>query len=553
MLADRCNHSAGWLLVNGQFHTMDQAALQVSALAIDGERILAAGDSTSLRERFTSKEVLDLSGRCVIPGLTDAHIHFKSYAVNRQHVDLFEVPSLEEALARVAARVAATPSAAWIRGRGWHQDLWASRAFPTTADLDRVSPNNPVALTAKSGHAWWVNSRALEIAGIDADTPDPAGGQILHDANGAPTGILLENAIPLVRDHIAQPTPDEIDAALGATFPVAWRLGITSIHDCDGRSAFSAYQRLHQRGELGLRVHKHIPAKRLDDAIGVGLRSGLGDDWLRVGHAKIFADGALGPRTGWMIDPYEGESENRGIPVYSPDELEAIIRRATEHGFACAVHAIGDRANQAVLDSFERISNREPKLQTSKRSSVGSGIHSIPHRIEHVQLLHPNDLPRLANLGVVASMQPIHATQDMEMAEQYWGRRCAFGYAWRSLLDHNTVLAFGSDCPVEELSPLLGIYAAISRRRHSDGSPGPQGWYPDQRLTVDEAVYAYTMGAAHAAGTTDGLGSLTPGKLADLVVLDRDIWNVPPEEIFTTRVLGTMIGGRWVYRHDELV
>lgn len=523
------------LLANGRFYTMDQAAPQASALAIYGERIVALGETEGLRDEFPATEVLDLGGRCVIPGLTDAHVHFQSYAFSLQRVDLFEVPSMEEALRRVAARVAETPPGEWIRGHGWFQELWPGRAFPSAADLDRVSPHNPVFLTHKSGHACWVNSRALEIAGISADAPDPEGGQIVRDASGAPTGVLLEDTIGLVREHVPEPTPDEIDAALRGAFPRAWKLGLTGIHDCDGRGAFLAYQRLYQRGELGLRVHKHVPSEQLDDAIGAGLRSGLGDDWLRVGHVKIFADGALGPRTAWMLEPFEGEPYNRGIPIHAPDELQALISRAAEHDFACAVHAIGDRANRAVLDALE---------------GLDIGDWGLPHRIEHVQLLHPDDVGRLAELGVVASMQPIHATQDRDMADRYWGQRAALGYAWRSLLERGTVLAFGSDSPVEHLSPFAGIHAAVTRRR--PGEEG-EGWYPEQRLTVAEAVRAYTVGAARAAGVEGRLGSLAPGKLADLVVLDRDIFKVEHEEILETRPLGTMIGGRWVYRDDGLV
>jgi len=544
MQADNHKRFVSYLLINGQFHTMDPATPEVSALAIDGERIVAVGETTSLRDHFSAKEVLDLEGRCVIPGLTDAHIHFQSYALNKQRVNLFEVASLEEALARVAAAAADAAPETWIRGHGWHHELWPDRVFPTAADLDSVAPNNPVALTAKSGHAYWVNSRALEIGGINADTPDPVGGQILRDDTSAPSGILLENAIDLVHRHIPQPSPAAIDAALRTAFPDAWRLGITGIHDCDGRAAFAAYQRLNQQDELGLRVHKNIPVDVLEHAIGVGLSSSLGDDRLWVGHIKIFADGALGPRTAWMIDPFQNEPGNRGIPVYPTGELEALIHRAAKHGFACAVHAIGDQANRAVLDAFESLEH------WNSHSQDEPDLPGVPHRIEHVQLLHPKDLSRLSKLGIVASMQPIHAPQDMEMAERYWGKRAAFSYAWRSLREYDTVLAFGSDCPVEDLSPFLGIYAAVSRRRLTDGAPGPAGWYPEQKLTVTEAVHAYTQGAAHVAGKGHRLGSLTPGKLADLVILDRDIWAVEPDEILDTRVLGTMIGGGWVHRQE---
>jgi len=533
-----------WLLVNGRFYTMDTDAPQATAVAIWGERIVAVGEADALRSEFSAKNVLDLGGRCVIPGLTDAHIHFQGYALNLQRVDLFEVPGKEEALARIAARVAATPPGAWIRGRGWNQDLWPERAFPTAADLDRVAPQHPVALAAKSGHAWWVSSLALETAGITADTPDPAGSQIVRDASGRPTGVLLEmGAIDLVRDCVPEPTPDEIEAALRAAFPNAWRLGLTGVHDCDGRSAFQAYQRLHERGELGLRVHKHIPVKRLDDAIGVGLRSGLGDDRLWVGHVKIFADGALGPRTAWMIAPYAGDPHNTGLPVNTPEELAGLVHTAAANGFACAIHAIGDMANRAVLDAFAQSTNSQLTIS----QSTNSQSTQIPHRIEHVQLLHPADVGRLAALGVVASMQPIHATQDMEMAERYWGERSRWAYAWRSLLERGTRLAFGSDAPVEDLNPFVGLHAAVTRRR-ADGSPGPRGWYPQERLSVAEAVRAYTLGPAWVAGKAGRLGSLTPGKLADLVVLDRDIFEAAPDEILKTRSVGTMIGGEWMVR-----
>jgi predicted amidohydrolase YtcJ len=297
----------------------------------------------------------------------------------------------------------------------------------------------------------------------------------------------------------------------------------------DGVAAFAAYQRLRACRELGLRVVKYLPADALDGALAIGLRAGLGDDWLRVGGIKAFADGALGPRTAAMLAPYEGEPENVGLLTLEEGALCDLARKAVAGGLLLAIHAIGDRANRMVLDALE---------------SVGTG--GLRHRIEHVQLIHPTDVPRLAALGVVASMQPIHATQDCVMADRYWGTRSSTAYAWRSLLEAGTKLAFGSDCPVEDLNPFLGIYAAVTRQR-LDGYPGPQGWYPQQRLTVEEAVRGYTLGAAYAAGLEDRLGSLAPGKLADLVVLDRDIFTCDPAAIAETQVAATMIGGRWVY------
>jgi predicted amidohydrolase YtcJ len=393
-------------------------------------------------------------------------------------------------------------------------------------------------LKAKSGHALVANSCALRLAGIGADTPNPPGGRIGRDAAGQPDGLLFEeSAMALVAGLIPRPAPAETDEALREAFPNAWRVGLTAIHDVDGTRAFEAYQRLRVQGALGLRVVKYLPARVLDDVLAVGLRAGLGDDgstelakiWLRVGGIKVFADGALGPRTAAMLAPYEGEPDNVGVLTMEEGELRALADKATAGGLPLAIHAIGDRANRLVLDVLAE-----------------TGVAGLRHRIEHVQLLHPDDVSRLTALGVVASMQPIHATQDCEMADRYWGERCATAYAWRSLLDAGTVLAFGSDCPVEDLNPFLGIHAAVTRRR-ADGFPDPQGWYPEQRLTVEEAVRAYTLGAAYAAGLEDRLGMLAPGKLADLIVLDRDIFSCDPMAIAETQVEMTMIGGRVVH------
>jgi predicted amidohydrolase YtcJ len=531
------------LLVNGWIYTMDAECPWASALAISGGRIVAVGGELAMgsgqdpSDLLTSSgEVLDLKGRCVLPGLTDSHIHFTWYALGMRHVDLTGATTLEEVLALVAGRARETEPGEWILGRGWDQEQWPERRFPTAADLDSVAPGYAVMLRAKSGHALVANSRALSLAGITAETPDPAGGRIGRDAEGHPNGMLFEgSAMMLVADLVPPPTSGETDEALRRAFPNAWRVGLTAIHDVDGSLAFAAYQRLRARSELGLRVVKYLPLDALDCALEVGLQAGLGDDWLRVGGIKVFTDGALGPRTAAMLTPYEGienGSESTGVPTMDEDELQQVVRKAVGGRLPLAVHAIGDRANRMTLDALAGVG--------------GMGAGGLRHRIEHVQLLHPDDIGRLARLGIVASMQPIHATQDYEMADRYWGARCATAYAWRSLLDAGVLLAFGSDCPVEDLNPFLGIHAAVTRRR-SDGSPGPEGWYPEQRVTVEDAVRAYTLGAARAVGLEDRLGSLSPGKLADLVVLDRDIFACDPMEIAGTRVLATMIGGRVVY------
>jgi predicted amidohydrolase YtcJ len=536
MLADR-------LLINGRIYTMDAECPRASALAISGERILAVGDGSAMGSelrlgglRVAGGEVLDLQGRCVLPGLTDSHIHFTWYALGIRHVDLTGATTLGEVMALVAGQAQKTEPGEWILGRGWDQEHWPERRFPTAADLDRVAPEHAVVLRAKSGHALVANARALSLAGITAETPDPPGGRIGRDVEGRPNGMLFEDsAMALVADLVPLPVPEEVDEALRSAFPNAWCVGLTSIHDVDGPPAFAAYQRLRACSELGLRVVKYLPLEALDCALEIGLQAGLGDDWLRVGGIKLFTDGALGPRTAAMLTPYEGiedEPGNTGVPTMEEDDLRQVVRKAAGGRLPLAVHAIGDRANRMVLDALA--------------DAAKVGVRGLSHRIEHVQLLHPDDIDRLAQLGIVASMQPLHATQDHEMADRYWGDRCATAYAWRSLLDAGALLAFGSDCPVEDLNPFLGIHAAVTRRR-LDGSPGPEGWYPEQRLTVEEAVRAYTLGPAQAVGVGDRLGSLAPGKLADLVILDRDVFACDPMEIAGTQVLATMIGGQLVY------
>ncbi|MFH1086694.1 MAG: amidohydrolase, partial [Chloroflexota bacterium] len=412
---------------------------------------------------------------------------------------------------------------------------WGGR-FPTAADLDRVTPDHPVRLSAKSGHAAWVNSRALALAGVTAATPDPAGGALVRDARGQPTGVLLEEAMRLVDAHIPPPNLEGVLAGMRAALAVVARAGLTSLHDMDGPLAFQAEQILRERDELTVRIVKSIPLAHLDEAIGLGLRTGLGDDWLRIGQVKMFADGALGPRTAWMLEGYASAPEDTGIATTPVEVLRASVRRANAAGLGCAIHAIGDRACREVLDLY----------------ADARGAHPGPrNRIEHAQILHPDDTPRFGALGVIASMQPIHCTSDMHISDRHLGPRAAGAYAFRTLLATGATLAFGSDAPVEPVQPLIGIHAAVTRRR-ADGSPGWAGWHPEHRLSVSEALRGYTLGAAHAAGLEDRLGALAPGKLADVTILDGDLFEVASTDILTLQVLGTLVGGRWAWRDSAL-
>jgi hypothetical protein len=435
-----------------------------------------------------------------------------------------------------------------VLGHGWYQNNWRE-GFGTAEQLDQIAPLNPVYLTAKSLHAAWANSAALSQAGISAQTPDPAGGKIQRHEDGSPTGILLETAMSLVSNVIPEPSSDSVAQAIFSAQSKLWEMGLTGVHDFDGRTCFSALQQLHSADKLMLRVIKSIPIESLSYAIGLGLRTGFGDDRLRIGSIKAFADGALGPRTAAMLKPYHGEPENRGLLMLDSEALFEQGQLAVENGLSLAVHAIGDLANHEVVNAYSQL--RDYEYQRNISQEDWRKTHQLRHRIEHVQIIHPDDLPRLASLGVIASMQPIHATSDYPTADRYWGDRTRYSYAWRELLDQSTRMAFGSDAPVESPNPFWGLHAAVTRRRN-DGSPGPQGWHPAQKISLLAALEGFTSGAAYAAGMEGQLGKLAPGYLADLLVIDEDIFTCDPDKIWEIRPLGTMISGEWVYLNPQL-
>ncbi len=519
------------VLKNGKFYTGYSARPWVDALAIAGERIVAWGDE-ALTWRDVADDVDNLEGATVVPGLTDAHVHLMWYGLSLQEVNLRDV-HWEAFLDRVAAEAARTPPGGWIRGRGWDQNRWPNGRFPTAADLDAVAPHNPVVLIAKNAHAAVANSAALEAAGLAVDTPDPEHGRIGRAPNGAPNGMLFERAMNLVLDAVPAPTVTEVVGALSAAQERLLAVGLTGVHDVDDNPAFAAFQSLRRQERLKVRVVKYVRRHTLGAVIEAGVRSGFGDSWLRFGGLKLFADGALGSRTAALFEPYEGEPENRGVLTLEPAHLTELAHRAAANGLALAIHAIGDRTNRLVLDVLEEVVPLNGSLR---------------HRIEHVQLIAPEDQPRLAVLGLVASMQPIHAVHDQEMASRYWGRRTQHAYAWRSLLDAGTVLAFGSDVPIEQFDPWPGLHAAVTRRHETTGAPGPEGWYPEQRLSLPEAFRGFSWGAAYAAGLEMDLGILHPGYLADLVVLNHNIFELPPEALLETKVQRVMVGGAWQWR-----
>jgi predicted amidohydrolase YtcJ len=528
------------LFYNGKIHTLDATQPRAEAIAIAQDQIVAVGADATIRSLASSAtRQMNLQGRTVLPGFIDAHIHFLGYGQSLKEIDLMGAPTLEAALATVAEHAARTPAGHWLSGRGWDQSLWPGYAFPTRQDLDRVSTQHPIFLRRKCGHAGWANSRALELAGITAATANPDGGEIERDSAGAPTGILKENAMNLVARLQAELTPAAAVDAVKLAMRKLHSMGIVAVHNMEDRVTLQALQMLRETGELKIRVVQQIPEADLDAAISLGLRSGFGDVWLRIGAVKIFADGSLGARSALMIDPYVGEPENRGIAMLSNERLHSQVEKAARAGLAVHIHAIGDQANRNVLDA----------IAATRRAGIG--LH-LRHRIEHAQVLHPDDVGRFAALGVIASMQPIHATQDMLLADEHWGERARLSYAWSTLQSAGAQLAFGSDAPVETPDVLQGLYAAVTRRR-ADGTPGPEGWYPEECLTLTEALYAYTVGAAQSVGMEGVQGRLAPGMLADLVVLDQDVVAADPSALLTTQVVATIVGGEIVFGSDRLL
>ncbi len=510
------------------------------ALAIRGGRVVAVGSSAACAAAAAGAAIHDLGGRTVLPGLIDAHLHWPSLALMRQRLRLDAAQTLAEALAAVATAAAGARGGAggWVIGRGWDHSLWGR--WPGRRDLDAVCPDRPAMLTRKDGHAAWLNSTALRAAGITAGTPDPEGGAIARNADGEPTGILLETAIDLARRVVPSPTRDERRSAIVDAWPDAWRVGLTGVHEMGfpGVDFFDDLVDLRAAGGLGLRVVWYGLQDAFDTMLARGWRSGTGDAWLRVGGLKLFLDGTLGSQTADMLAPYEGQPANRGIATMAFEDVCDWVDRAAAAGLATAMHAIGDAANRKALDAFERVRQARPEA---------SGLRQ---RIEHCQIVDPADHGRFKSIGVVASMQPIHATSDMRVADALWGERSAHAYAWRALAAAGARLAFGSDAPIETLSPIAGLHAAVTRQDPTGRPVG--GWRAGEAVSVAAALRAYTLGAAWTGGTDHLVGSLEVGKCADLIVVDRDPFDMPAAELGALRVLATMIDGAWVWQADDV-
>lgn len=539
------------VIYNANVVTMDPAMPLAQAVAVRGDRILAVGSSGEIRalaDEHTEQQ--NLYGRTLVPGLIDAHVHFLGIGMRLLRIDASRARSRAAVVQMVADRVATARPGDWITGRGWDQTRWPDTAFPSAADLDAVAPDNPVYLSRVDGHAGWANSAALELAGISAETPDPSGGRILRDARGNPTGTLIDNAFRMVTRLIPPPTDEERTLAVNLAIQEALSRGVTSVHETGGfRRDIDLYRTLMADGHFDLRIFEFLRwpldegtqphgYEDLDVWLADGRQDGLYDNRLTIGGIKMSIDGALGSRGAALLEPYADDPDNRGVLRLGEDEVYATIVRGLRAGFQVTTHAIGDAANRLVLDAMERAI-----------AATGAKDHRM--RIEHAQILAPEDLPRFAQLGITPSMQPTHCTSDMRWAETRLGpERVRYAYAWKSLLDTGVRIAGGSDAPVEAIDPLAGFHAAVTRQ-DADGWP-EGGWHPEQRVSREQALRMFTSDAAWSVFEEKLKGSLTPGKLADMVVLSQDIMRVPDDRLLDTQVLITWLGGRIVYRNLAL-
>ena len=496
------------ILRNGTIRTLDPSLPTVTSLWIAGEWI--AGGVGVHESVLPSPETVDLGGRCVLPGFTDSHVHFPTWALAQRDVRLDGCVSLAEALERVRA---APRTDSWLRGQGWRDADWPDGP-PTREALDAIEPERPAMLISKDYHALWLNSRALALAGGDLEVE---GGVVVRDERGEPTGVLYERAAWQFKERYARAPDEEYLEAMREGVRVAAARGVTCVHDKDGwLGAIGLWQQLERQGGLPLRVWQSTPADRLAELRAIGLRSGSGSPLLRLGYLKTFMDGTLGSQTAWM-------SDGSGVTITTGEQLEQIVREGAEAGWPVAVHAIGDAANTAALDAFER----------SQEAWRGAGLRP---RIEHAQCLDPADVARFAELGVAASVQFSHAPSDEQLARRYWPDRLDRAYSFRSLLDAGALLANGSDAPVEELEPWAGVVAGVLDH-----------WREDERLTLEQAFEAVCIAPARLSHDERIRGTLVPGRLADLVVLDRDPFACEPEELREVQVVATMLGGRWTH------
>ena len=539
LIAQRATTAPADLIVtNARVYTADEARPLAEAFAVrDGRVVFVGSRSEADALKGASTRVVDAGGKTVIPGMVDAHAHFAGLAQTLRSVDLVGTRSYDEVVARVVERARTTPKGTWIQGRGWDQNAWGDTRFPTHEKLSAAVPDHPVVLTRVDGHATLVNTAAMRVAALTAASKDPSGGKIQRDAQGNPTGVLVDNATDMVDSKVPPPTAASTRAALKDAIDVMHRWGLTGMHDAGAtRGVIDIYEQMAQARELNLRLYVMIGDDSLALAhyMQVGPRSALYDGQLWVRAIKLYADGAMGSRGAALLEPYSDDPNNTGLLLSAPAHIRDVAQRALARGFQVNTHAIGDRGNRIVLDAYEQALKATPTAD-----------HRF--RVEHAQTLNYDDIPRFAQLGVIPSMQASHQTSDMYWIGKRLGPTRVLGaYAWRSLINSGVVIPNGSDFPVEQVNPLISFHASIARQDANDWPAG--GWLPEQRMTREEALRSMTLWPAYAAFQEKELGSLSPGKFADFVMLDQDIMRVPAELVLKTNVIATYVGGREVYR-----
>ncbi len=524
------------IFINGDFLTFDKKTDHCQALAVEDGIITDIGSNLEIKP-LTRRgySVYDLKKKLAVPAITDAHLHVLSVGNLFKRVDLDGVDSLEKVAALLKKYSSGLKPGQWLRGRGWNKNLWGGE-FPDKSLLDKIT-ENPVALGSKDGHLLWANSAALDFCGIDRDTPNPPGGVIAKDDKGEPDGILKENAVELVYSRIPRQTAEEETESLLAAQKHLLKLGVIGVGECETRhSLLSRYRELDGVGKLRLRVFRLLHPDDLDKYGESGLKTGVGSDHLRIGCLKLFADGALGSQTAYMFEPYEGSNDNYGVETLTTAAMEHYIARAADIGISVAIHAIGDKANCQALTALGNYADR-------------FAAKKLLPRIEHAQLLRESEISMFKKRGIIASMQPIHATSDRDISDRYWGARARFAYPFKTLLRSGAVLAFGSDAPIETPNPLAGIHAAVTRERTGETR---KSWYPEEKLTILEALRIYTRGSAEACCFDDISGSIRLGMRADFVVLSGNILKIKPDEIADTAVAATVVDGKAVYGNKQL-
>ncbi len=505
-------------------------------VVIKGNKIAALGDNLSFfKSQYPSYRLVNLKGRAVTPGLVDSHTHFHFWAATLDTVHLDGTATFGDALHRIKRFAEKHKTDKWITGDGWSADRWEEYHLPTAAELDRVTGKRPAAFFSKDQHIMWVNSRALELAGINKSYKVPEGGRVDRDpVTGKPTGILREipGYFPVVK-LMSRPDPKKLDRAWRIATRTVYERGVTGFHSVDLPEAWTYFQKLHKQKKLGFRVHYYFPVAMLDELIAKKVMTGQGDETLRVGGVKIFSDGSLGAQTALMKKPYQGKRTGTGVQVISVGDLKRMVGKAARNNLACAIHAIGDQAVANVISAYESAPKKD----------------HLRHRIEHLQIISRGDIPRLKKTGAVASMQPSHCPSDRQLVAEYWGRRGRNAYIFKTLLKTNIPLTFGSDCPIEPLDPIAGVHAAVNRNGY--GERGGR-FYPEESLTVAQAVNGFTTGPAYTAGREDFSGKIAPGFQADLTIFDDNIYTMPPSQIYRAQVAATVFDGKVVY-HNGLV